>query len=82
LKDINPGRGDSMPSSFTTVGKPLYFAATDGVHDYELRRPRWSRTSVRAPAAAVRRTGVFDDRTLYFNAKSGGHGRQLWKLRP
>jgi ELWxxDGT repeat protein len=38
VKDLNPGRPDSVPSNFAAFGGFVYFTADDGVHGRELWR--------------------------------------------
>ena len=85
VRDINPGAGDSLPSSLANGGGTLYFQANDASTGAEL----W--TADRAGTGAVLLkdinpggnsfptgfTRVGD--TTFFVADDGTHGQELWK---
>ena len=85
VKDINPF-GSSNPTSLTTIGSTIYFAANDGVHGNEL----WKSDGTAVGTKMVKNIrpygkGSFPmnlttvNGTLFFTANDGKHGRELWK---
>lgn len=86
VADINPGAGDSFPSSFVAFDNKLFFRASDGINGEEL----WVFDGETAEMVAnIHPSGdstpayfsVFNDR-LYFQADDGVHGIELWELEP
>jgi ELWxxDGT repeat protein len=89
VKDINPGSGSSSPRSLTNVNGRLFFTATDGTNGREL----WKSDGTAAGTVLVKvinsgrgngldflNTSLTDvDGTLFFVAKDGTQGYQLWK---
>jgi ELWxxDGT repeat protein len=90
VRDINPV-GASVPHLLTDVGGTLLFSADDGTHGYEL----WRSDGTAAGTRLVRdikpgSSSSLDDSagrpdftnvggTLFFTAKDGSHGDELWR---
>ncbi len=89
IKDINPGPPSSIPQQLTTVGKTVYFVATDATHGQELWKTDGTESGtvlVRdiAPgsASAQIQNLINLNGTLYFSAVStlpNHEKRQLWQ---
>lgn len=84
LKDINPGKGNSVLREFETLGATTYFVASDG-SGFELWKtdgtPAGTQmvkdinpTGSAMPSALTVMAGQ-----LYFSADDGVNGRELWK---
>lgn len=88
VKDINPGPGSSVkhwPAESAVLDGVLYFAASDGVHDYELWRSDGTENGtfmvkdiVPDGASAPGKFFAFDNQ-VYFSAYDDVHGYELWR---
>ncbi|HNU58162.1 MAG TPA: hypothetical protein PKN30_16350 [Flavobacteriales bacterium] len=85
LKDINPGSGGSLPSTFIGWQGRVYFAADNGVNGYEL----WSTDGTTAGTVVELSIDNINDLessnyfTVYndmivFQGQTEAHGRELW----
>jgi ELWxxDGT repeat protein len=86
IKDINPGSGNSSPSSLADVDGTLYFSASDGTNGSELWKSDattagtiqvkdiWPGSIPSGPSNLTKFGG-----TLYFTANDGTFGGELWK---
>ncbi|WZO98895.1 FG-GAP-like repeat-containing protein [Isosphaeraceae bacterium EP7] len=91
VKDINPGQGDSLPTTenpLTAYNGSVYFAANDGTHGFEL----WKTDGTGAGTVMVKdmNVGTSTDGSypaqltvlggsLLFTAYEPGTGTELWK---
>jgi ELWxxDGT repeat protein len=89
VKDINPGSGDSGPYNFISLGKTLYFSATEQAGfnlDFELWKSDGTSEGtslvkdIRATGdARVEYLARLNDTTILFSANNGLNGAELWK---
>ena len=89
VKDINPGPSSSIPQQLTTVGKTVYFVATDATYGQELWKTDGTESGtvlVRDIAPGSASSQILNlinlNGTLYFSAVStlpNHEKRQLWK---
>jgi ELWxxDGT repeat protein len=85
VKDINPGKDPSYPSSLIVGNGILYFTADDGVHGRELWRTDGTATGTYMVADIYQGIGssypkelAFVNGVLYFNASHPQTGVELW----
>jgi len=92
VSDINPGSDSSYPNRFSVFNNDLYFYASDGTTGFEL----WKVDSSGAvalvkdinPGSGSSNPFAFTDpnnalvfnNALYFSAKDGTNGTELWKV--
>jgi ELWxxDGT repeat protein len=89
VKDIRTGGGTSQPKDFITIGNTVFFAASTSANGEEL----WKTDGTEAGTVLVKdiypgtnaslSTGIAKfvnvNGTLFFRAKDGIHGDELWK---
>lgn len=87
VKDINPGWGNSIPSTFVRIGNNNIFMADDGVHGFELWRTDGtaSGTFMLKDIGPGPQSGIGQFRpkvlneVLYFAADDNVSGNELWR---
>ncbi len=90
VMDIRPGSGSSYPTGFFAAGDFVLFAADDGVHGRELWRTDGTTAGTSlvkdihpgtagSTVSGLNYDGLHHGGHVYFDAKDGVHGREMWR---